>query len=87
MTAPDNLRNIGDEVMVFDEHGNYELRGKIVGVHRISPPIYDVHPNRAESLSKRICGIPESRLRSVAKQILAYERKLPGEPKHILDHA
>jgi hypothetical protein len=87
VTRPDSLRHHGDEVMVFDVKGNYELRGKIVGVNRCEPPIYDVQPDRAESLAKRICGIPESRLRSVSRPIRAYKRKLPGEPKHIFDEA
>jgi hypothetical protein len=75
MTAPDRLRHIGDEVMVYDARGNYEIRGVIVGRYACDPPIYDVQPNRAESLTRRMCGVPESRLRSVGKPILAYERK------------
>jgi hypothetical protein len=87
MSRPETLRNHGDEVMVFDANGNYELRGVIVGVHRCDPPHYDVQPSRAESLSRRICGIPESRLRSVGKPILAYEGKKPSKPIHVLDDA
>jgi hypothetical protein len=86
MTIPDRLRNIGDEVMVYDSKGNYELRGVIMGVYASNPPIYDVQPNRAESLSRRLCGIPESRLRSVGRPILAYERK-SADPQHILYEA
>jgi hypothetical protein len=85
MTMPDQLRRHGDEVLVFDAKGNYECRGVIVGVHRCEPPIYDVQPNRAESLAKRMCGIPASQLRSVAKPFLAYERKPAEKPQHVLD--
>lgn len=87
MTRPVSSRQIGDEVLVLDSKGNYEFRGVVVGVHRCESPIYDVQPNRADSLSKRVCGISDSRLRSVGKPILAYERQMPGEPKHILDEA
>ena len=79
--------NIGDEVLVFDGQGNYELRGRIVGRYAGGVNLYDVQPNRAESLSKRLCGIPASRLRTVAKPFLAYERKPDAEPRHILDEA
>jgi hypothetical protein len=87
VTRPEGLRHHGDEVLVFDAKGNYECRGVIVGVHRCEPPHYDIQPNRQESLSRRICGIPESRLRSVGKAILAYERRPLPEAKHILDDA
>ena len=89
MTRPGNLRHHGDEVMVFDAKGNYEVRGKIVGRCQVvgGEYYYDVQPNREESLASRICGLPETRLRSVSKPILAYERKIPGEPVHILDEA
>lgn len=81
--------NHGDEVMVSDDKGNYEFRGKVVGRHKIvgGDYIFDVQPNRAESMSRRICGIPSSRLRGVSKPILAYERRPTPAPKHVLDHA
>ncbi len=89
MTRPDNLRHHGDEVMVFDSKGKYEFRGRIVGRSQAvgGDYFYDVQPNREESLARRVCGIPENRLRSVRRPIIAYERKIPGEPKHILDEA
>lgn len=87
MTTPDKLRNIGDQVMVFDTKGNYEFRGTIVGRYACDPPLYDVQPDRAESLSRRLCGIQDARLRKVGRHILAYERKPAAEPQHILDHA
>jgi hypothetical protein len=85
MTHPDNLRHHGDEVMVFDSKGNYEFRGVIVGVHRCDPPVYDIQPSRAETMAKRVCGIPAAQLRSVGKPILAYERGPLPAAKHILD--
>lgn len=87
MTRPDNLRHHGDEVMVFDTKGQYELRGRIVGVHRAEPPFYDVLPRGEKSLAKARWAIPEARLRSVGEAILAYEGAPSPEPKHILDEA
>jgi hypothetical protein len=87
MTRPDNLRHHGDEVMVFDARGNYVLRGTIIGVHLSEFPFYDVLPRGEKSLSKTKWAIPESRLRSVGKAILAYERAPLPEPKHIRDEA
>lgn len=76
----------GQEVMVFDARGNYQFRGKVVGVHRCNPAYYDVQPNRQESLASRACGIPADRVRAVGKPILAYERR-EVNPKHIKDDA
>lgn len=76
----------GQEVMVFDTRGNYELRGKIMGVHRCNPWQYDVQPNRAESLAKRVCGIPHDQLRPVGREVRAYERR-DEQPKYIKDEA
>jgi transposase InsO family protein len=87
MTAPDNLRNHGDEVMVFDAKRTYEYRGRIVGVHRAATPFYDILPRGKVSLRDAMLGIPESRLRSVAAPYLAYERKPDPTPKHVLDDA
>lgn len=64
----------GSEVLVFDARGNYAARGRVVGVHRCVPAVYDIQPDREASLSKRLCGIPEARLRAVGKPVLAYER-------------
>lgn len=79
--------NIGDEVMVLDTAGNYELRGRIVGRYACGVNLFDIQPNRAESLCKRLCGMPSTRLRTVSKPILAYERKPETGPRHILDDA
>ena len=76
----------GQEVMVYDRHGNYEFRGKVMGVHRCNPYQYDVQPNRAESLAKRVCGIPEERLRAVGRPYLAYEKR-ETKPQHVMDEA
>ena len=76
----------GQEVVVLDRKGEYECRGRIMGVHRCNPAVYDVQPNREESLAKRMCGISEARLRPVGRPILAYERR-DDQPKHIRDEA
>lgn len=76
----------GQEVLVYDHRGNYEFRGKVMGVHRCNPYQYDVQPNQAESLARRVCGIPEGRLRAVGRPILAYEKQ-EVKPKHVLDEA
>lgn len=85
MTRPDNLRHHGDEVLVYDAKGNYACRGKIVGVHRCDPAVYDVEPRDSRSLSERLHSIPESRLRSVWRPYLAYERRTLPKPVHVLD--
>lgn len=85
MTIPANLRNHGDEVIVLDRNGHYECRGYIVGRYACDPPIYDVQPHRSESLSRRLCGIPETRLRNVDKRVKAYEPKQEAQPQRILD--
>lgn len=87
MTIPSHLRNIGDRVVVLDQRGEYLTRGTIFGVHRIDPPHYDVAPYYEASMAKRLCSIPESRIRGVAKEYLAYERQIPGNPRHIKDFA
>lgn len=76
----------GQEVVVFDARGNYEFRGRVMGVHRCNPTFYDVQPNREESLARRVCGIPEHRLRPIGRPYLAYERQ-EARPMHILDEA
>jgi len=76
----------GQEVMVFDRHGNYEFRGKVMGVHRCNPWQYDVQPRDEESLARRVCGLHHDRLRAVGKPVLAYEKK-EVEPMHIKDDA
>ena len=76
----------GQEVMVFDQHGRYEFRGKVMGVHRCNPYQYDVQPNREEGLARRICGIPENRLRAVGRPYMAYEKQ-EVKPQHVMDDA
>jgi hypothetical protein len=75
----------GEEVMVFDEHGIYECRGKVVGRYACAIPLFDVQPNRSESLAKRMRAIPEHRLRRVSREVRAYEPKAVAAPVHILD--
>lgn len=71
----------------MSRRGEYEFRGKIVGRAMTYLGMhYDVQPNRAESLAKRVCGIPEDRLRPVGKPVLAYE-KSEAKPQHIMDEA
>ena len=84
--------NIGDPVVVLDGRGEYELRGSIAGryaagVNHPGENVYDIQPGRAESLSKRMCGVPEAQLRYVGKPILAYERKPEPGPRMILDES
>lgn len=74
----------GQEVMVFDHRGNYEGRGKVVGVHRCNPWQYDIQPRGESSLSKRQCGIHHDRIRPIGKPYLAYDRK-DEQPKYIMD--
>jgi hypothetical protein len=77
--------NHGDEVMVFDQHGNYECRGKVVGCYACAVPLFDVQPNRSESLAKRLHAVPEGRLRRVSREVRAYEPKPRSAPRHVLD--
>jgi hypothetical protein len=63
--------NHGDTVIVADRHGNHEVRGKIVGRHMSSEGmIYDVQPGDEWSMSKRVCGVHEHRLRHAGKPVL-----------------
>jgi hypothetical protein len=56
--------NHGDRVIVLDHRGNHEARGTIAGRHETrSGASYDVQPLGEFSLSKRLVGIPEIRLR------------------------
>ncbi len=77
----------GQEVVVFDRKGEYEGRGKVVGIAMTRDGMrYDVQPDRAESLARRICGIPEAQLRRASKPVLAYDRR-EVNPQHIKDEA
>jgi hypothetical protein len=76
----------GQEVIVLDRHGQYEFRGRVMGIHRCNPTMYDIQPNREESLARRMCGLPENQLRPVGRPVLAYERR-ETNPKHIMDEA
>jgi hypothetical protein len=71
------VRYHGQRVIVYDAKGNYECRGVIVGINRSNPPVYDVQPDRAESMAKRICGIPASQLRNVEAE--------SAEPQHVME--
>jgi hypothetical protein len=54
----------GDRVIVVDRHGNHEARGIVVGRDRARQgPQYDVQPHGKLSLSDRLVGVPEERLR------------------------
>lgn len=74
---------------MYDARGNFELRGTIVGRHKVvgGDCVYDVQPRHRGSLTSRVCGIPGSRLRSVGKPYLAYERRAEPGPRHIADEA
>lgn len=73
----------GDLVSVYDYNGRFELRGKIVGVHRTSPAFYDVMPLSEYSLKSRINGICASRVR---KHFIPLHL-VTNEPQHIDDYA
>jgi hypothetical protein len=58
------MYNFGDKVSVLDFHKRSEImRGKVVGINRMQPTHYDVQPDNEPSCSKRMCSIPEARLR------------------------
>ena len=77
----------GQQVIVVDSRGEYEFRGMIVGrSNSMRGHSYDVMPLGAKGGSHRLPGLSESRIRAVAKPILAYERR-SSEPQHILDEA
>jgi hypothetical protein len=78
---------IGDDVVVSDINGNYECRGKVVGCYACAVPLFDVQPNRSESLAKRLHAIPEHQLRRVSREVRAYEPRTVVAPAHILDEA
>ncbi len=65
--------NHGDRVLVLDWKGNIEARGTMVGRHDTrSGPHYDVQPLDELSLSKRLVGLPESRIMLLGKPYLAF---------------
>lgn len=67
------MKTFGDQVIVMDRRGQEECRGVIVGVHRIVPPHYDIQPFREQSMTGRVCGIPESRLRAYGLKLVKQE--------------
>lgn len=82
--------NIGSEVVVLNERGEYVMRGKVAGRYDagryfIGVRLYDICPNGTGA--KRLHAIPETQLRAVGKPILAYERKPDTSPRHIKDLA
>jgi hypothetical protein len=87
MTLANMKFAIGDDVTVSDRNGQFEARGKVVGRYACGSNLYDVQPNRAESLATRLHAIPEHRLRRVAREVRAYEPKPSATPVHILDEA
>lgn len=61
----------GDQVVVLDDRGDHLCRGRIQGRAPTSAgPVYDVQPDKESSLSKRLVGVPESRLRVVGRPML-----------------
>src|SRR5205085_159578 len=85
MTLANMTFAIGDDVTVSDRNGQYECRGKVVGRYACETNLYDVQPNRAESMARRLHAIPEHRLRRVSREVRAYEPKPAAAPVHILD--
>jgi hypothetical protein len=87
MTLANMTFAIGDDVTVSDRDGQYECRGKVVGRYACETNLYDVQPNRAESMARRLHAVSEDRLRRVPREVLAYEPKPVAAPLHILDDA
>jgi hypothetical protein len=79
----------GTYVCIIDRHGNIEDRGTIVGRHRVvgGGMIYDIQQRGERSMSKRICGVAENRIRCVDSRVKAYEQKPSEDPRHIKDKA
>ena len=79
VSTPEQIRYHGQRVIVYDAKGRYECRGVIVGRHKVvaGDTIYDVQPDQAESMAKRICGIPASQLRSAQPE--------SAEPQNVMD--
>lgn len=75
--------NHGDHVSVYDKNGNFELKGRIVGIYGLSPDFFDVQPNKEFSMAKRLCGIPSARIR---KHYVA-PHMVDARPKHSMDEA
>ena len=75
MSSP--FRYHGQRVIVYDAKGQYEARGAIVGIHRCNPPVYDVQPDRSETMAKRMCGIPANQIRSAQAE--------SAEPQFVMD--
>lgn len=75
----------GCVVSVYDHNGRFELSGRIAGRHKIvgGAYIYDIEPLAEYSLKRRICGIPESRVR--VHYVPPYLVEIA--PKHIDDYA
>jgi hypothetical protein len=63
--------NHGDRVIVIDSRGNHEARGVVLGRHASRHgAIYDVQPDGELSMSARIKGVPEVRLRRMGRPVL-----------------
>ena len=78
---------IGHEVVVLNQAGEYLCRGHVVGRYAGGERLYDIQPLRTRHLGERLLCIPQGRLRSVGKPVLAYERKPEAEPRHVRDEA
>lgn len=87
MTMTNRTFEIGEEVTVSDKYGSYECRGKIVGRYACAVDLFDVQPNRSESLAKRLHAIPERQLRRVSREVRAYEPKKMEEPIIVMGDA
>lgn len=68
------IRNHGDSVSVYDRHGNFDGRGKITGIYRCTPTLYDVIMDDGDCLR----ALPDARLK-------AYLPVPDEEPKNIRD--
>lgn len=68
------VRNHGDSVSVYDRHGNFDGRGKITGIYRCTPTLYDVIMDDGDCL----WALPDARLK-------AYLPVPDEEPKNIKD--
>ena len=60
----------GDIVSVYDNHGNFECRGKIVGITNANPVHYDIAPLKEFSLKSRLCGYHESRVKKFELELV-----------------
>lgn len=59
----------GDQVIT-----DKDIQGAIVSVYAqwrgVDEPVYDVQPNNERSMTARLCGVPESRLRAYGLRLV-----------------